>query len=463
MDVITGDSRMEPSRILSRFIAQSPLSVLARMTLENLFGAEPINRIFEEVAQRQYTRELLFSTCADLLVEVTLFGCPSVRAAYLRNQEQIPVSIVAVYEKLQGVEPAVCEALVGRTADRAAQLVNALAARPEPIPGYRLRIADGNVLRRSERRLDVLRGTAVAALPGRSVALFDHATQLISRLVVCENAHTSEKRLMLELLPHINPNDLFMGDSGFGTKEFLRGLRQRQAAFLVRHHSSLKLTPLTARKRVGTCRTGTVFEQQVQASDGQEFRAIIIMRKKRLRNGKRVLILLTNVPKSKARATTLARLYLKRWTIEEAFRQLTQYLSCEVSTLGYPKAALLAFSLAVLAYNCLACVKAALASNYGWTKVDEELSPYYVALEVRRTYEGMCIAVPDQQWRPYASMSAEELAAAMKPIVAKLNWRRYHKSPRGPKKSCRKTRQKHVHVATATLLEKPKKTAGKPR
>src|SRR5262249_261060 len=151
------------------------------------------------------------------------------------------------------VEPAVCEALVARTAERATALIGAMqATRPEPIAGYRLRIGDGNVLRRTERRLQVLQGTNVAALPGRTVAIFDHATQLIARLVVWENGHTSEKGLMLELLPHINRNDLFMADCAFGTMEFFRGLRERQASFLIRHHSSTKLTPVARRRRAGT-------------------------------------------------------------------------------------------------------------------------------------------------------------------------------------------------------------------
>jgi hypothetical protein len=466
MDVTTGDSRMEFSKMLSRFVSKSPLSVMARMVLENQFGAARCDGIFKEVAQQQYANQLMFSTCADLLVEVTLFGCSSVNAAYLRNREEIPVSVVSVYEKLQGVEPAVCEALVGRTAQSAAGLVAAMTAtRPEPIPGYRLRIGDGNVLRRTERRLKVLRGTNVAALPGRTVAIFDHATQLISQVVVCENAHTSEKRLMLELLPHINKNDLFMGDCGFATMEFLQGLRERKAGFLVRHHSSMKLTPLTERRRAGTCRTGTVWEQEVQSSDGQKLRAVIIERTEPLRNGKRELILLTNVPKSKAKAKKLAKLYLKRWTIEEAFRQLTQYLSCEVKTLGYPKAALLAFSLAVVAYNCLACIKAALASRYGWDKVDNDLSSFYAAQEIKRTYEGMCIALPEKEWLPYATMSPQQLAAVLLQVVTNFNWPRYQKSPRGPKKSLRKKRKKHLHVATAALLEKAKapKAETKPR
>jgi Transposase DDE domain len=464
MDAITGDSRMEISKMLSRFVSKAPLSVTVRMVLENQFGSARINGIFEEVAQQQYTKGLMFSTCVDLLVEVTLFGCSSVNAAFLRNRDAIPVSVVSVYEKLQGVEPKVCEALVGRTSQSAAELIDALTAkRPEPIRGYRLRIADGNTLRRTDRRLKVLRGTNVAALPGRTVSIFDHDTQLISQVVICENAHTSEKKIMLELLPKIHKNDLFMADCGFATMEFLQGLRDREAAFLVRHHSSMKLTPLTKRRPAGTCRTGKISEQEMASSDGQKFRVIIIERNEPLRNGKKEVILLTNLPKSKAKAKKLAMLYLKRWTIEEAFRQLTQYLSCEVNTLGYPKAALFAFSLAVVGYNCLACVKAVLASRYGWDKVDKDLSSFYAAQEIKRTYEGMCIAVPENEWLLYEAMSPKQLAAALRQIVKNFNWPRYQKSPRGPKRSVKNKRKKHLHVATAELLEKAKTKKAKER
>jgi hypothetical protein len=445
---------MECSTILSRFVKQAPLSVMTRVTLEHFFGATRVNNIFEEVSQNQHTRKLAFSTVVDLLVEVSLFGCESVNAAYLRDQERIPVSVVAVYEKLQGVEPAVCEALVRRTADSAVNLITALQAqRPEPIRGYRLRIGDANVLGRSERRLGLLRGTNVAALPGQSVVLFDYATGVISQIVPCENAHTSEKKVMLGLLPHLQEGDLFMGDSCYSSFEFLQGVRERKASFLVRHHGSQKLQPLSKRRRAGTCRTGTIWEQKVQCSDGHAYRAIIIQRHKPLKNGKRKLILLTNVPTKKASAKKLALLYMKRWTIEEAFRQLTQYLSCEVKTLGYPKAALLAFSLAVLAYNCLACVKAALAKSQSWEKVDAELSDYRVAREVKRTYEGMCIAVPAKDWKCYAKMSLQELTGVLNEIATTITWSRYKKTPRGPKKSYRKTRQRCMHVATANLLE----------
>jgi hypothetical protein len=47
------------------------------------------------------------------------------------------------------------------------------------------------------------------------------------------------------------------------------------------------------------------------------------------------------------------------------FQALTETLTCEVNTLGYPKAALFGFCLALLAYNAVAVLKAAVRAVHG--------------------------------------------------------------------------------------------------
>jgi hypothetical protein len=84
------------STILQRFVGNAPLSVMTQVSLEFLFGRRRLDAVFDEVSQRQYSRHLLFSTCTDLLYQVTLFGCSSVNAAYKRDREAVPVSVVAV-------------------------------------------------------------------------------------------------------------------------------------------------------------------------------------------------------------------------------------------------------------------------------------------------------------------------------------------------------------------------------
>ena len=58
-----------------------------------------------------------------------------------------------------------------------------------------------------------------------------------------------------------------------------------------------------------------------------------------------------------------------RW--RAAFGELATCLNGEVNTLGYPKAALFAFCVALVSYNVLSVVKAALRSVHGDEAVEE--------------------------------------------------------------------------------------------
>src|SRR6266567_2748203 len=91
-----------------------------------------------------------------------------------------------------------------------------------------------------------------------------------------------------------------------------------------------------------------------------------------------------------------ARCWGKCWTLETAFQHLEAYFQSEINTLGYPKAALFGFCLALVAYNMLAVVMAALRSVHGET-MDQDLSLYYVANDIAQTYHGMMIAIPEEE------------------------------------------------------------------
>jgi hypothetical protein len=159
------------------------------------------------------------------------------------------------------------------------------------------------------------------------------------------------------------------------------------------------------------------------------------------------------------KATKIANLYLKRWKIEGAFHELTVALRCEVDTLGYPKAALFGFSVAVAAYNVLAVLKAALRAVHGEETVQKEVSGYYMALEWSLVYAGMMIALPAQQWTPFAQMPAKQLAGHLRDWAGKINMRKIKKSPPRPptKTKTKRIKDKSPHLSTARLLDEAKK------
>jgi len=88
---------------------------------------------------------------------------PSINAASRAKAGEIGVTVKAVYDKLKGIEPGVCRELVRETASHMASIVeNTGGKAAELLPGYRLKIVDGNHLRRTDRRIVELRQGNVA-------------------------------------------------------------------------------------------------------------------------------------------------------------------------------------------------------------------------------------------------------------------------------------------------------------
>jgi hypothetical protein len=115
---------------------------------------------------------------------------------------------------------------------------------------------------------------------------------------------------------------------------------------------------------------------------------------------------LTSLPTTIAGALAIAELYRNRWSVETLFQIVTENFEGEIQTLGYPPAALFSFCMALVAYNLLATVKAALRAVHGAGKVEAGLSWYYLVEDVQATYRGLSIAIePDywQQWRDFAT------------------------------------------------------------
>jgi IS4 transposase len=419
--------------ILQRFLDQAPVAVMTHATLARTLDDAALDDLFERQARDQYTRDLTFSTVTRLMTRVVFRAYPSVHAAY-RDDHQIPVSITSVYNKLNGLELGISQALVAETARTMGAILTALPDRPTaPVEGLRLRTLDGNFLAGTDHRLACLRHSGAAALPGMALVVRDGDTGLLTEIVPCEDAYTNERTLDTAVLPLVEANDLWLADRNFCTDDYFRGIEARKAFFLIRHHAGTKLHPLgpeTQRRH----RDGTISEQTVRVGS-LTCRCIIIRLKKPLRDGTTEIRLLTNVPPKQLSAWRAAQLYRTRWKIETAFQELTQSVRCEINTLGYPKAALFGFALAVVAYNLLVVTRAALASGLGEEVGSvEALSSYHMATQVAAVEEGMVIAVPPSVWEQFVAMTVAEFAGWLYEVARHIDWRPYHKSPRGVKR-----------------------------
>jgi hypothetical protein len=332
------------------------------------------------------------------------------------------------------------------------------------LPGYRVRILDGNHLAGTEHRLHELRTTAAGALPGQALVVLDPAHMLITDIFPCEDGHAQERTLLPQVLDAVRPGDLWVADRNFCTTDFLFGIAGRQACFLIRQHqATLHWQAVGEPCCLGRIETGIVYARRgwLTNTSGQELfvRRLTVVLDEPTRDGDAEIHLVTNVPVADADACVLAVLYRKRWTLETAFQELTVHLACEVNTLGYPRAALFGFSVAVAAYNALAVVKASLRSVHGVPKVQEEVSSYYLAEEVSGTYRGMMIALPVECWEVFGALSVRQLAAVLRELAGRVRLAAFRKHRRGPKKRppSRHSDPKQRHVSTARLLTQREK------
>jgi IS4 transposase len=418
------------------FVRQGPVGVMARAVVERFFEPARLDELFRHTAARQYERELLFSSVVELMQSVVLGAEPSVFAAYRKRRHALPVSDDAVYNKLKGMEPAVSAALVRDSAERAAAVIDELGARREPwLPGYAVRVLDGNHLSATEHRPQPLRGTWAAPLPGRILVVLDPELGLARDAFPTPDGHASERSLLGEVLPTVRAGELWIADRNFCTLKFLFGVVDRSASFVIRQHGQLEGRLIGERRYAGPSPTGAVYEQALEldhAGRTLAVRRISVELLKPTREGDCVLHVLTDLP-AEVSAPDCAELYRKRWSIEALFYEVTQTLACEVKTLCYPGAALFVFCLALTTANAAAVLKAALRAAHGEQAADE-VSAYYMALEIRQVYAGMMIAVPPAEWACFRTMTDANFAAELKRVAAQMDLGYYRKSKRGPKR-----------------------------
>jgi IS4 transposase len=447
--------------VFERFAQDAPLSVMAQGIMENALNPQILDQLFEDVAQKQFTHKLLFSTIVDLMSVVVCRIRPSIHAAFQARAETVGATIDAVYDKLDGTETVVSAALVQTVAARLTPVIDAMGGgRAEWLPGYRVRILDGNHLPGSEHRLKELRTMRAGALPGQALVVLDPRLMLATDVVLCEDGHAQERSLLGQVLARVAAKDLWIADRNFCTTDFLFGIARRDGFFVIRQHASTLHWEFVGKRRAcGRIDTGKVYRQTIRATnDAGEIlilRRITVLLDQPTRDGDRELHLLTNVPAKDAHAKVIADLYRRRWTIETAFQELEATLNSEINALGYPKAALFAFCVALVSYNVLSTLKAALRSVHGETVVAEEVSGYYVADEIQMTHRGMMIAIPEDEWAVFHDLTAVELADVLVRLARSVSLPKLRKHPRGPKKPKPKKQSgaKVKHVATSRILE----------
>lgn len=450
-------------KLFDAFVQKGPVPLMARVLMENVLAPAKVDGLFERTAERQYCRELLFSTIVGLMSQVVCGIRQSVHAAYQASANEIAVSVTSVYNKVLGVEPNVSRALVHDTAAKMAAAIGKMGGcLPSRLPGYRLKILDGNCIAATDHRLEVLRQTNAGPLPGKSLVVLEPALGLVTDVFPCEDGHAQERSLLDSVLETIAEGDLWIADRNFCTLGFMVGIARKKGFFVIRQHQAVSGRAVGRKTGWKAIEGGKVRERNFRVEDPDNpkivyfFRQVIVRLEKPTRDGETTIYILTNLPAKDADAATISELYRDRWTIESAFYILSEVLSCEVNSLGYPKAALFGFCVALVAYNIVATIQAALRAEHGVEKIENEVSRHYLVDEIAGAHRGMAIAIPEAKWEAFHTLSTSALATLLRQLAANVDLRLFRKHPRGPKKP-RPARTQHKnkpHVSTAKLLAK---------
>jgi hypothetical protein len=441
------------------FVEGAPCAVITRLAAEWMLDEESLQRLFQEHAQTQYEREITLANLVNVMLEVATGTRRSTRASFQARQEEIAASLTALYGKLNRTEPGLGQALVEHSAGHAAQLIRQMRGMSaEPIKGFRTLIVDGNMLAGTDHRLRPVRGTRAAALPGKSLAVYESATGLVVQTILWEDAHSQERALLPSL--KIEAGTHLVMDRNFCVTWFLFRVDQSRAYFTVRHHrGSLPLESMEhvgKQRYCGRCESGRVYEQQVRlVFQGVErlFRKIVLKLDTPTRDGETEIVLLSNLP-ARVPALKIAMTYRERWTIEKHFQLLTDWLNCEVPTLAHPRAALFAFAMSLVAGNLLAVVIASIRAKHGEDAANN-LSYCELVDEVAGAYRGMMLALPPSRWTFIQGLTAAQVARLLKSVAGYVDVDRMRKTVRGPKKPRRTPNCKNIrHVSTYRELQK---------
>ena len=445
----------------------SPLTLLVRGVLEWALPDDRLQALYQQ-APRCWTRSLTVQGVFWLVTEVVSGVRNAVFAAYQADQARadptITVSAQALYDKLGRTPTEFGRSLVRESAARLQPLLAQAQPRHYPgLKGYRIVVIDGTDLGGTEHRLAVLRRIGAAGLPGRLVVAYDWSTGVVLDAISDEDAYTSEKVLVQDILEKAQSSDLFVMDRFYCTTPTMQAVRARRAHFVVREDArNLRCRKTGGRKFAGSIPTGKLYEQTLEVEDTQSgecfgLRHLILVLKEPTEAGEPEIRLLTNLPRS-IPALRIAALYRERWTVERHFDFLKNCLHGEIESLGKPNAALFMMCMALVAGNALAVVKQAIRTTHGEAEF-ERLSGYYLADELAKNYNAIEILVNTAAWQRHQHLKPRIFWSWTQRVAQRIRTRAFHKHPRGPKRprAARASGKRRHHYSTYRLLHPDEK------
>ncbi|MEM6474323.1 MAG: transposase [Planctomycetota bacterium] len=449
--------------VFRQFATERPVATGVQLVVHRLLQDSLVDEVVVEHSDAQYVRVQTFSVLTDMVSHVVMGKSPSINAAFKKFGDRLGVRINSVYEKLKRVETQTSQALVRFSYRQAIAAQKEFGGvRRNDLAGYATRILDGNCIGKTEHRLKETRTHGAAPLPGKSLVVYDPRHDAVCDMFPIEDGHAQERSSLDPVIETIGRNELWSADRNFCTLKFLYSIAEAKSVFVIRKHGLLHGTVKGKLKKIGRTDNGIVYENKLvlPTYEGQTMtvRRVVIRLDTPTRDGDTEVVILSNVPAEKADGRKISELYRDRWKIETMFLHLTTALKCEINTMCYPKASLYVFACALMAYNSLTLLKGAIAAEHGRDAL-EELSHYYLALEISQASDGLLVALPEPRWAEVATLPSDSFVRELRSVVSFMKLSNYRKSKRGPRKppSKRTNGSKKTHLSVKKILDARKK------
>lgn len=352
-----------------------------------------LNDLFARHRGQCYERVLSFPLMVDLLADALLQHRGSGRQSFRRAQEndELPASLPAVYQKLGRMPVALSEAFLAEGTQRLRAVFPETLDDPIPksLQGFTCVVLDGKVVKGVPRRLKALLHAKGGVLGGKALVAMDLASGLAIAMANDADGDVNDAKLVPAVLAQLDSvvtgPRLYIADRQFCDLRQAAAFTADGNHYVVRYHPKTHFCPdpqrpaCSGRDRYGRAVTESWGWLGREGNRNRRY----VRRIELQRPGEETLVLITDLlVAADYPADDLLEAYLARWGIERVFQKITEVFHLQTLIGTTPEGTLFQLSFCLLLYNMIRVVTAYVAA--GARRPMSTVSTELLFVDVRR-------------------------------------------------------------------------------
>lgn len=425
---------------------------------------DTLEDLFERHRGACYTGQLTFPVLTHLVADALLEHQGSARKSFARGREneELPVSIVAAYGKLRRVPQSVSEAFLAESSSRLQLIVPARRSvkLPASLHEFAVVALDGKAIKRVPKRLKPLRSASGGVLGGKALVALELSSGLALAMATSLDGDANEASLVPALLPQVRARRtgiLWLGDRQFCDLTQPRAFTVREGDhFVVRYHPRSKfLTDPSRPARTGVDQQGRTYVQDwgwlgtAKNTNRRYVRRITLSRPEQ-----DDVILITDLLDAKTYpATDLLTLYLMRWGIERVFQQITEVFHLQRLIGTTPQGTLFQLAFCLLLYNLIQVIRSYVAEGAALDL--DDISTELLFDDVQRQLIALneVVATADVVTLTPSGLSPADVAQVLRQLLQSVWTPRWRKAPAKKKRPPPNRATQRTHNSAYRLLQ----------